>query len=385
MRAATARLSALGRALLPPRRAPVAIVDAEGAGDLLPYVREGAATIVDLRRAHLNAWVLARTLLRGRRSMLDYAAAYLRTVKPSVVLTMIDTTPLFYRLKARWPSATYVSVQNGWRAHEFVRDLRADGDEPLVADRVLCFGEAAAGLYRDHIGAETEIIGSLRNNAAPAPEPARSPGRATVALISTLRDKVDLESWMVGYDGEPLVRYREVFDRRLQLASWVAGFCGDADLHLRVVGKDADSARERGFYRDLLGPEGDRWSFAARRGPRSSYEEVSRARIAVSTSSTLGYEALARGIRTAFFMLDAELPGRFGDRFGWPLPLDDTGVLWANRLDRDEVVRVLRGLHAMDDAEWSRARREWVPRLIDHDPGNDRLRSLLGSLGVGRT
>ena len=145
-----ARLAALGRALLPPRRRPVAIVDAEGADDLLAYVREGSTTIVDLRRGHLNAWVLARTLLRGRRSMLDYAAAYLRTVKPSVVLTMIDTTPLFYRLKARWPSATYISVQNGWRAHEFVRDLRAEGGEPLVADRVLCFGEAAAGLYRDH-------------------------------------------------------------------------------------------------------------------------------------------------------------------------------------------------------------------------------------------
>jgi hypothetical protein len=25
-----------------------------------------------------------------------------------------------------------------------------------------------------------------------------------------------------------------------------------------------------------------------------------------------------------------------------------------------------------------------VPRLIDHDPGNTRLRAMLGSLGVGR-
>jgi surface carbohydrate biosynthesis protein len=377
-----ARLAALGRALLPPRRRPVAIVDAEAAGDLLPYVREGAATIVDLRRAHLNAWVLARTLLRGRRSMLDYAAAYLRAVKPSVVLTMIDTTPLFYRLKARWPSATYISVQNGWRGHEFVRDLHADGDEPLVADHVLCFGEAAAGLFRAHIDAEPVLIGSLRNNAAPQGGPQTGPD--TVALISTLRDKVDLDSWMVGYGGEPLVRYREVFERRLTFASWVAEFSRSAGLHLRVVGKDLDSPRERGFYRDLLGPEGDGWSFAARRGPHSSYEEISRARIVVSTSSTLGYEALARGIRTAFFMLDAELPGRFGDRFGWPLPLGDDGPLWANRLDRDAVAGVLGRLHRMDDDEWSRALRDWVPRLIDHDPGNTRLCALLGSLGVGR-
>lgn len=377
-----ARLAALGRALVPPRRRPVAIVDAEGADDLLPYVRDGAATIVDLRRAHLNAWVLARTLLRGRRTMLDYAAAYIRTVKPTVVLTMIDTTPLFYRLKERWPSATYVSVQNGWRAHEFVRDLHADGDGPLVADHVLCFGDAAAGLYREHIDAEPVVIGSLRNNAAP--QGATAEGRGSVALISTLRDKVDLASWMAGYDGEPLVPYREVFDRRLTLASWVAEFCSTAGLHLRVVGKDLDSSRERGFYRDLLGPEGDGWSFAARRGPHSSYEEVARARIVVSTSSTLGYEALARGIRTAFFMLDAELPGRFGDRFGWPLPLGDDGPLWANRLDRRAVDGVLGRLHAMDDDGWAAVLRDWVPRLIDHDPGNARLRAMLGSLGVGR-
>ncbi len=377
-----ARLATFGCALLPPRRRPVAIVDAEAADDLLPYVRDGAATIVDLRRSHLNAWVLARTLLRGRRSMLDYAAAYLRTVKPSVVLTMIDTTPLFYRLKERWPSATYISVQNGWRAHEFVRDLHADGGGPLVADRVLCFGEVAAGLYREHIDAEPVVIGSLRNNAAPQSAP--DAGRRTIALISTLRDKVDLESSMVGYDGEPLVRYREVFDRRLTLATWVAEFCSSADLHLRVVGKDRDSSRERGFYIDILGPEGDRWSFAARRGPNSSYEEVSRARIVVSTSSTLGYEALARGSRTAFFMLDAELPGRFGDRFGWPLPLGDDGALWANHLDRRAVDGILGRLHAMDDVEWATVLHDWVPRLIDHDPGNTRLRAMLGSLGVGR-
>jgi len=376
-------LTRIGRALLPPRQRPVAIIDAEGADDLLPYLRDGSAVVVDLRRAHLNAWVLARTLLRGRRSMLDYAVTYLRAVKPSVVLTMIDTTPFFYRLKARWPAATYIAVQNGWRAHEFVRDLHADGNEPLIADRVLCFGRAAADLYRTHIKVEPTIIGSLRNNAAPRPHLAS--GRGTVALISTLRDKVDLDSWMINYDGKPVITYREVFNRRLQLASWVAEYCAHADLHLRVVGKDANSERERTFYGDLLGPEGDAWSFATRSGPYGSYDEVSRARIAVSTSSTLGYEALARGVRTAFFMLDAELEGRFGDRFGWPLPLDDDGPIWANRLDRTAVVEILGRLNTMDDHEWDRARRAWIPDLIDDDPGNVRVGDLFTSLGVGRS
>lgn len=359
----------------------MAIVDAEGAGDLLPYIREGATTVVNLHRAHLNAWVLARTLLSGRLSMLDYAAAYLRTVKPSVVLTMIDTTPFFYRLKARWPSATYIAVQNGWRCWEFSRDFPSTTG-PYRADFILCFGEAAASLYRRHIDAEPLVVGSIRNNAAVVRIP--EVRQRTVALISTLRDKVDLNDWMPGYGVKPVIQYREMFDRRLALASWIAEYCSGAGLHLRIVGKDLNSTRERSLYVDRLGPEGNGWSFAARQGPHSSYKEVSRARIVVSTGSTLGYEALATGVRTAFFHLEADLPGLEDYGFGWPFPFPDEGDIWLNRLDREGTHRIMERLDRISDEDWARRLSELIPRLIDHDPGNTRLRGLLNSLGVGR-
>jgi surface carbohydrate biosynthesis protein len=361
----------------------VVIYDEVGADELLPFLDASQTVVLDLSGRSFNFWVLLGMIIRRNRSMHDYALRYLAWVRPRVVLTLIDTTPSFYRIKNTYPQIVTAAVQNGWRSIEFDSDMvRESSIEPLRADRVFCFGETAADLYQKHINVKPVVIGSFRSNHVPV---LPSPTNDVVVLVSTIRPKVDLDAHALDHLGRPTVRYHEIYRRRVELALHVARFCQRNGLRLVVAGKDMDPSREHEYYGAAFASSDVDWKFVPRTERLGSYALIDQARIVVSSSSTLGYEALARGHRSAFFMLDPEVTGNPGERFAWPEPFPDRGPFWTNFLDGGAIAEILEFLHALDDREWAELRNTYVPRLISNDQGNSQLRAFLGSLGVAKS
>ena len=356
------------------------IYDEIGSDELLPFLDESRSLVLNLSGNCFNLWVLIDTLLRGGRSMHDYAIRYLAWVKPKLVLTLIDTTPFFYRIKNHHPAVVVAAIQNGWRSIEFEIDLKHEANvAPLHADHVFCFGETAAELYRRNINIKPVIVGGFRSNHIPV-----NPHHIDdlVVLISTIRSKVNLDSRVLDHMGRPTVTYHTIYERRIELARYVARFCERNNLRLRIVGKDQDPARETAFYGSAFADSHVRWEFVPRTEQLGNYRHIDEARIVVSSSSTLGYEALARGSRSAFFMLDPEVTGNSGERFAWPEPLADRGPFWTNFLDESATMEILDYLHRLDDVAWRDLRDHYVPRLISSDPNNTQLRSFLESMGI---
>jgi surface carbohydrate biosynthesis protein len=356
-----------------PQHAEVAILDASVASELLEYLDGYSVGIVDLDGRRLNLWALIRVLVKGRLTQFDYLCEYLYLMQPRLCITLIDTTPYIYRIKSRIPSIKTISIQNGWRGFETKRDLERQS-KPLKIDHMLCFGEAAKTTYSESISGTFHLIGGFRSNKVPVQT---DPQSNIVALISTLRPKVNLSEPATSYSSFPPVTYSEIFERRLTLATYVAEFCRQASLRLIVIGKDFDSSRECEMYTRTLGQSEVDWEFCPRTELLESYQNLDRARIAVSTSSSLGYEAIGRGIRTASFMLDPEITGNWGDKFGWPLIHENEGTIWTNYLDRERTMGMLWKLHEMSDAAWQDLRSEFVPQLITTDPGNKTLGRLI--------
>jgi len=358
-----------------PPRAEVVILDRVGADEVLEYFGDHSVHIVDLDGKVFNFWVLAKTLAKGRTTQFDYLCEYLRFVRPRICLTLIDTTPHIYRLKNVFPELKTFAIQNGWRGYETYREIISHRDG-LSIDHMLCFGSTFQSTYSPIIRGSYHMIGSFRSNKVPIQIDSNS---RCIALISTLRPKVDLSTKVASYSGRPLVDYSVIFQRRLLIATYVAQFCRANSLKLLVVGKDFDASRERHLYSETLSPLQVDWEFCPRTDLLSSYQSIDRARIVVSTSSSMGYEALARGLRTAFFMIDPEMTGNWGDKFGWPAPLDERGEIWANYLDHDFVLQTLQRLLDMDDVEWRTIRDHFVPRLISSDPNNLVFQDLIKS------
>ena len=356
-----------------PTSCDIALLDYSESSELTEYTNEYSSGVVVLAANRWNLWALFGAILKGRRDQFGYVCEYLRLMKPRVCVTLFDTTPYIYRLKNYLPGVKTIAIQNGWRAYETERDL-AQQEDHLTIDHMLCFGEAGLSVYQTKISGNFHLIGGFRSNKVPVQKNSNS---NVVALISTLRPKVNLAEPASSYSSLPPVSYAEIFRRRLELATYVAEFCRQASMKLMVIGKDFDSSREQELYAKTLENASVDWEFRPRNSLLDSYFSLDHARIAVSTSSSLGYEALGRGIRSAFFMLDPEVTGNWGDKFGWPLIEEDDGPIWANYLDRERTIGTLWDLHNMSDEEWLELRGEFVPRLITQDPGNETLKTVL--------
>ena len=101
------------------------------------------------------------------------------------------------------------------------------------------------------------------------------------------------------------------------------------------------------------------------------------------TSSTLGYESLARGKKTAAFLIDAEIIDSPSIKFGWPVSLSDDGKFWTNRLDEVRFEEILNYLLTSSNDDWEKVRGETMHEIINFDPGNSQFVAMVQSMRLG--
>ncbi|NBO67646.1 MAG: hypothetical protein EBV40_02340 [Actinobacteria bacterium] len=122
------------------------------------------------------------------------------------------------------------------------------------------------------------------------------------------------------------------------------------------------------------------FEFAPREVSTSSYTAIDQSEIVVFTSSSLGYESLARGKKTAALMLDAKIIGDEALKFGWPATLADDGPFWTHQLSEPRLREIMDFLRTVVDQEWDQIRKDAIKDVIDFDPGNSQFSISVKSL-----
>lgn len=358
-----------------PKSAEILVFDAELSELLVSYFGDRSYRILHQRARNLNFPILFRAMKRGF-SLESYLAEYARAVNPHTVVSMLDNEASLYRLKAILPHARIVAIQNGWRGITYdIFSLENSAEsEGLKADEILVFGPAIGRRFASLVQTRTTPIGSFKSNLVPIQ---REPDSRVIALVSTVRQKVNLDRFVPVGTGFSAVKYEQIFERRLALARLVHEFAKREGYHLRVLGKDASIGREFEMYCHHLGSPNDSWSFTPRTTLLANYTEIDRAHAVVSSSSTLGYEALGRGARSAFFMIDYEVLRDEGTRFGWPLALPDDGPFWTHTLATHQVEEVLARVVLSDDRTWREMSEDVSRELVTFDAQNSLFARLM--------
>lgn len=357
--------------------ADILVFDAEMAELLEPYLRSTSYHVLHQRSKGLNLAILLRSIRHGI-SLDGYVRTYVLAIQPKLVLSLLDNDPALYRVKGYLPQARVVAIQNGWRG--FTNDIFGLGlgeKDGLTCDEILAFGPTVSREFEKIINGRAVSIGSFKNNLVPI---RRHPDSRTVALISTLRGKVDLDGTVQVTGSDRSVSFTEIFERRLRLAVYCHDFCKAEGLHLRILGKDPEIGREFAMYSERLGQPGETWSFTPRSTLLANYPELDQARAVVSSSSSLGYEALGRGCRAAFFMIDHEVLNDVGTNFGWPLQLPDRGDFWTHHLSKEEVERVLNHVVKSSDSDWRASSEKIAKDLVSFEEGNSTLQKIIDSV-----
>jgi len=321
---------------------------------------------------------------------------YIRFVDPKILITFADTEINFYRFKLHFPDIVTVAIQNGLRTNfgprkntgimQVLKELQAS--EKISVDYLCLFGGALAPKYEGLVNVRTISTGGLRNNSIHSNVHGQK--QEGIAYISQFPPRWHTDAAACQYYYEHPVSFATYYAAEAKIARYLAGFCRENNLKFTVCGKrDISSADEQKFYSDAVGELP--WEFRPRETSSSSYELLELARIAVTTDSTMGYELLGRGLRTAFFSIRGEIISKHLEtpiddlNFGWPLELLDTGSFWTNTASEAEFSRILNYLMTVSDADWSNEIGKYTEDLMVFDPGNTVLRDLLQRLGADLT
>jgi surface carbohydrate biosynthesis protein len=365
-----------------PGKAKVLIYDRAGSEILLAYLDPKSVEILDVRGESLNLYILFKSLLHWKFSLLNYSFQYLTCVKPSVALTFIDNNHLFYQLKSHQKDLTTVFVQNGLKGEvgDIFGFLKMQTHFPnkYQVDYMLTFGNAAGRKYSEYIEGKTLPIGSFKNNLhqSKPQKPSKS-----VLFISQYRPPPKPESRPIVIHGNKKISWKQFYSAEEFLLPLLQQYCLQNKLELKIcMCSDDQTKEESNYFRSLLGNE--TFELLIKSSIYRSYDNVDAAGFVVFVDTALGYEALARGKKTAAFTLRGKSLGSATSNFGWPADLPDNGPFWTNHDNEQEFERVMDYITTVSDEEWEQTRQRYVPELMEYDSGNTRFLKLMREIGV---
>ncbi len=373
-----------------PANKEVLLVHRDGLELLAHFVASSSISVADPERP--NIFVLIRMLFQAKKGMVGYLNAYISLVNPKVVVTFIDNDISFYRLKEKFPEVAFVSVQNGLR-NDFARANNLgflsqldsiSKRERLSATTICTFGEATSRQYLKYIDANTNTIGSLKNNLY---EKHSEEQHFDINFISQHPPSSIMDEPGRVFFGENSVSFRSYYQIEFEVVKFLGDYCRQHNLRLAVSGKrDNGFGTEREFFLSALGPNPA--EFIPRDSNFSTYDTLSATGVIVTIDSTVGYEFLSRGQRVAFFSsrinsADPNLASTIKDtNFGFPLQLEDIGPFWSNTGGVLEYERILDYLQVVTDREWAAEIAPYNESLMAYQPGNPVFKKLLLDLGL---
>ena len=365
-----------------PEKAGVLIYDRAGSEALLTYIDPKSVAILDVRGESINLYVLFKCLSNWKLSATNYIVQYLKCVKASVALTCVDNEPAFYLLKNHQKTLTTAFVQNGYRtvAGDVFGVLKQQSQfhYKYKVDYMLVFSDAIGRKYSKYIDGTAIPIGSLRNNCCQVKTQKTS---KSVLFISQYRPFPSAESKPIYMYENKAVFWKQFYSAEGFLLPLLQKYCLQNELELKICMFSSDGAKqERNYFKSLLVNEN--FELLERSNPYSSYKNVAEAGVVVFVDSTLGYEALVRGKKTAAFTLRGKSLECVSWNFGWPADLPDSGPFWTNHGDEREFVRVMDYITTVDEEEWEQTRQRYVPELMEYDPGNTRFLDLMREIRV---
>lgn len=363
--------------LTPPPQRDVLLYFKTGADVIAPYFSPREFQVLDLRESEVNLAVAIRCILTRDLSAHNYAQQFIRMAKPKLILTFIDNFPSFYLLKNEFPEIQIWLIQNGVRSDHgdlFGLMKASPRKQSSRVDKMFVFGSAVGEKYLEFISGEVVVHGSFKNNRVPLTRPKK----ASVAYISTYRPNQKRTFVVPESRPEAPVTYQQIIKRREKAIVGLAKYCVETQLELTIIGKHESPEHEEAYYRSLL--KNYDFEFVARKVSTSSYLALDQSEIIVFTSSTLGYESLARGKKTAALMLDAEIIGAEALKFGWPAKLPDEGPFWTHQLSEQRLREIMDFLRNVEDHDWDQIRTQAIKNLIVFDPGNAQFLTAINSL-----
>ena len=311
------------------------------------------------------------TMSFWRDPIITYLKSCVSYANPVLVVTFTDNFSAFYRLSSAIGSVKTMVIQNGIRGAflDVFDEIKTLSD--LHVDHMCVFGKDIGDLYARYTNCDVHVVGSTRNNHYSISNNAKT---IDVLYISQFVGEPNSTKTMGTMDGNVITvsDFSQADHHVLQLTkSW----CTSNGKKLTVLPRsDGSSTSESDYFSSQL--SGSNWAYALKSGEKSSYEIVDQSNIVVTVDSTLGYEALSRGVKSA--IISCRSCRGLTNPFGWPSELPENGSFWSNSQCETTFDKIMDHLASIETLNWTE--RIDSEQIISFDYNNERLRKVISQV-----
>lgn len=350
-----------------PKKKPFLIYNGISSNFLFKIVQKNDCEILYVRYESINFFILFLTICKNgfKNLKINYKINFIKYVNPNFVINYVDNDPSFYQLKNIYPNPYYISIQAGMRTSKEYYTLFDDNPNNLKTfnvDHLFVFGNSIKNKIYKNFKFNITASGSVINNYEIKNNKIKKDN--SILYIS--------QSRMKEYKIQKVIAKNEI-----AVFNILYNFCKIKNVELFLLPKDV---LEEHYRKDLVK---GKWKYI-NKGNQSSHSFLDSHKMVVFLYSTLGYEALARGVKCACFpygSLDKEwvknnsilpvIP------FGYPKMFENTGPFWTNEMNADLINKTLNNVYHYSDKEWLDVKREIVPDIMHYDPGNSLIKKVL--------
>ena len=298
------------------------------------------------RLEDFNLNVLFRIIYNRKVSYKSYFKQYIKLVDPKIVLTFIDNNLFFYQLKKDFPNIKFISVQNGYRFlnDEMLSTLINKKVEKnyYSSDYYFVFNKQMKKLMEQYIKTECIVAGSLRNNMLFIKNP-NDNLQGNVGFISRFTMPI-AES--VNEKNEKNPNY-VVHKFSSKLLCNTAEYCKRNNKKLIILtAKPSLLNEQKKYYEKIL--KNYQYDYFIKENQLDSYYNLFKVDVLISPSSTLGSEALGRGLKVLSFSEGKIL----GSNFGWPFIENLQGPFFSNNYEYENVDKMISYIEKLSFESW---------------------------------
>lgn len=337
--------------------------------------------VLDTRKESIYFFLLLKSFLRNGLSWnyRKYIFEVIRNVNPKTIITNVDNNKYFWKLKEEFKNVKTVFIQNGFRHNynDIFSELSEKDEKKFFVDKMFVFNDEVGKHYSKYIVGETFKCGSLNNNRKKIHQ-----GKAEGILF--ISEWGPDRKWLnKSLQSKQNFIYPEQF-----VFSLLVNFARKNEIKLYVLGRPLkpdfpeDKLEEYNFYSEIAGSKN--WEYInTNMSGDESYNLMDNSEIIISISSTLGYEALARRKKTAFFSCRG---AKFGFKnaysFAWPSNLPNKGPFWSNYDDPVEFERIMNYLISLKNEDWNDIVEPYLPKCMNYDFNNNIFLNEMKNLNV---
>ena len=330
------------------------------------------------RFEYINLRIFFKLLLSFKLNTINYICEIINEIQPKLVITFADNDEKFWCLKKKINNnkIKFVLIQNGWRTDIF-KSIKSKKKNYYVDD-MFFFNKNIAGEFKKNINGNSHLIGSFKNNFYQLKKMNNDKSSKTFLYISQISPyKKNINEFKRNYD-EKIVSWKEFYESDLIVLKFIAEYCEKKRIKLNILGRNyINRFKEKEIFSSFL--PNHKFEYLEHKYDFFQYDEINYYDLLVSIDSTLGYEAIARNIKTCFFSIRGNiLELKDNDlKFGWPGKIKDTGFFWTNEKNFKMFEKIIDQVNTCSNDQWLNETKGLTDQLMIYSRQNKILSDYL--------